>query len=397
MKILTVHNKYQHRGGEDAVVAAETRLLESQGHAVIHYERDNDELKGKSWIGALAIATETVWSFSNHTALREIMKTDRPDVAHFHNTFPLISPSAYYACAEAGVPVVQTLHNYRLLCPGAAFLRDGKVCEECLGRAVPWPGVLHGCYRGSRPATLATAAMLSVHRAMGTWQNKVNLYVALTEFARRQFIEGGLPADRIVVKSNFIANRPARQAFGGAYALFVGRLSAEKGTQLLPVAWHWLQTQTPLRIVGDGPLLKPLLKDIEREGLASRIEVMGRRASEEVGAIMAGARFLVMPSVWYEGFPMTVVEAYACGLPVIASRIGSLAEIVEDGVTGLHFNPGDAKDLATKVEWAWTHPEEMEEMGRAARREFEAKYMAERNYQTLMRIYATAAAMEAST
>jgi glycosyltransferase involved in cell wall biosynthesis len=396
MKILVVHNAYQQHGGEDIVVAAEPALLRDRGHEVISYRRSNDELKGRKGIGALGMAADTVWSFSSRTALREILENERPDVAHFHNTFPLISPSVYYACAEAGVPVVQTLHNYRLLCPGATFLRDGKVCEECLGRAVPWPGVVHGCYRGSRPATLATAAMLSLHRAMGTWQNKVNLYIALTEFAREKFIAGGLPGDRIVVKSNFVADRPVRQPCSGGYALFVGRLSTEKGPQLLLSAWKGIETRIPLRIVGDGALSKPLGEEVERNNLSSRIELMGRRTPEEVGRVVARARFLVMPSVWYEGFPMTVVEAYACGVPVIASRIGSLAEIVEDGRTGLHFTAGDAADLAAKVEWAWTHPKQMEEMGRAARREYEAKYTAERNYEALMRIYETARAKGAA-
>jgi len=387
MKILVAHNAYQQRGGEDTVVAAEPELLRARGHEVVSYRRSNDELAGRNGIRILALAAETVWSSLSYETVKNILKIERPDVAHFHNTFPLISPSTYYACAEAGVPVVQTLHNYRLLCPGATFLRDGKVCEECLGRAVPWPAVVHGCYRNSRPATLATAAMLSVHRAMGTWQKKVNLYIALTEFARKRFIEGGLPADRVVVKCNFIPNRPAPATTSRDYALFVGRLSEEKGPQLLPVAWQALRSRVPLRVVGDGPLMKTLCEEVKRYGLSSRIELKGRRPANEVAAAMTGARFLVMPSIWYEGFPMTVVEAYADGLPVIASRIGSLAEIVQDGVTGLHFNPGDAMDLAAKVEWAWTHPKEMEEMGRAARGEYEAKYTAERNYEALMRIY----------
>jgi glycosyltransferase involved in cell wall biosynthesis len=387
LRILVAHNEYQQHGGEDTVLASETRLLESHGHAVIRYRRDNAELKRRSGIGALAAAWETIWSFSSREALRKVLKAERPDVAHFHNTFPLISPSAYYACAEAGVPVVQSLHNYRLLCPGATLLRDGKVCEECLGRSVPWPGVLHGCYRGSRGATLATAAMLSAHRAMGTWQEKVTLYIVLTEFARKKFTEGGLPADRMIVKSNFVADHPIQRASSGNYALFVGRLSTEKGPQLLPVAWHSMLAQISLRIVGDGVLLKALSEEIGRKGLSSRIELMGRRPAGEIEAVMTGARFLIMPSVWYEGFPMTVVEAFACGLPVIASRIGSLAEIVEDGRTGLHFTPGDAVDLAAKVEWAWTHPAEMEEMGRAARREYETKYTPEINYARLMEIY----------
>ena len=395
MRILGIHNRYQQSGGEDAVFAAEARLLECHGHEMFLHTRSNDELRKQGLLAQVASGAGTIWSISSGRSIGELLCKHRPDVAHFHNTFPLISPSAYYACAEAGVPVVQTLHNYRLLCPGATFLRDGKVCEECLGRAVPWPSVVHGCYRDSRPATLATAAMLSVHRAMGTWQNKVTLYIALTEFSRKKFIEGGLPADRIVVKSNFIANRPAPASTSRDYALFVGRLSTEKGAQLFPVAWQALHTKASLQVVGDGPLLKPIREDVERNGLSPLIELMGRRTADEVAAAMAGARFLVMPSIWYEGFPMTVVEAYACGVPVIASRIGSLAEIVLDGVTGLHFNPGDAMDLAAKVEWAWTHPKEMEEMGRAARREYEAKYTAEQNYEMLMRIYKIACTKEA--
>ncbi|HYW66868.1 MAG TPA: glycosyltransferase [Candidatus Dormibacteraeota bacterium] len=395
MKILLVHNTYQHQGGEDVILREESRLLESHGHVVIHYERDNDELRGRSGLGALAAAGQTVWSFSSYGAVNEILKKEKPDLAHFHNTFPLISPSAYYACAKEGVPVVQTLHNYRLLCPAASMVRDGKVCESCLGRAIPWPGVVHACYRGSRPATLATAAMLAVHRALRTYREKVNVYIALSEFARGKFIEGGLPADRIVVKSNFVADRTTRQASRGDYALFVGRLSEEKGPQLLPTAWQAMKSQIPLRIVGDGPLWKPLREDIERDGLALRIELMGRRSPDEVASLIGGARVLIAPSICYETFGLTVVEAYSCGRPVIVSRIGALAEIVQDGVTGLHFEPGNAADLAAKVEWAWNHPDAMAEMGRAARREYEAKYTPEINYQILMRIYEQATAAEA--
>jgi glycosyltransferase involved in cell wall biosynthesis len=393
MKILTVHNTYQQRGGEDTVLAAETPLLESHGHVVIHYGRDNDEIEGKNGIGALAAAAETVWSFSSRTALRKILKTERPDVALFHNTFPLVSPSAYYACADAGVPVVQTLHNYRLLCPGSTFLRDGKVCELCLGRAMPWPSVLHGCYRESRPATLATAAMLSVHHALGTWRNKVGLYIALTEFARKKFIEGGLPAERIVVKPCFVNPDPGPRTGSGDTVLFLGRLSPEKGLRSLITAWEHLGGgaplriggNVPLRIAGDGPLREELEAEVERRGIAG-IKVLGRVPHTDISAEMKRARFLVFPSEWYEGLPLTITEAFACGVPVVASRIGSMIELVEDGRTGLHFNPNDPADMAAKVEWAWSHPKEMEEMGRAARREYETKYTPEINYMRLMEI-----------
>jgi glycosyltransferase involved in cell wall biosynthesis len=394
MKILVVHNVYQQRAGEEAVVGAEARLLEANEHAVVRYERNNDELQGRGALSGIGAAVETIWSSRSFREMAALIGKERPDVAHFHNTFPLISPSAYYACARARVPVVQTLHNYRLLCPAAKFRRDGKVCEACLGRNVAWPGVVHGCYRGSRPATAAAVAMLAVHRGMGSWQTKVDVYIALSEFARRKFIEGGLPADRIVVKPNFVAGDLAARTQPGGYVLFVGRLSEEKGPQLLLSAWRGMPAKIPLRIAGDGPLVEKLSREIG-ESSFSPIELVGRRTPDEVRALMQGARFLVFPSMWYEGFPMTIAEAFAGGLPVVASQLGSIAEIVQDGVTGLHFEPGNAADLAAKVEWAWNHPEELARMGRAARAEYEAKYQPSTNYETLMDIYRGAMARRA--
>lgn len=424
MRILLVHNTYQQRGGEDAVFAAERALLEGYGHEVVVYRRSNEELNGDGLLGSARAGLRTTWSRKSYREIRAVIEKEQPDVAHFHNTFPLISPAAYYACARARVPVVQTLHNYRLLCPGAAFVRDGRVCEECLGRGVAWPGVMHKCYRGSRGATTATATMLATHRALGTWQRKVDLYIALTEFARGKFIEGGLPAERIVVKPNFVAGDFAAKSGSGEYALFVGRLSEEKGPQLLVEAWRKLgrrrenyeekagssgerrprndsasvlegpvQGGIPLRIAGDGPVFEKLSGEAKAGGVAE-MKLLGRLSREEVRREMLGARFLVFPSIWYEGFPMTIAEAYACGVPVIASRLGSMAEIVRDGVTGLHFEAGSAADLAAKVMWAWSHPEEMTRMGRAARAEYEAKYTPERNYEMLMEIYRRAIAVK---
>jgi glycosyltransferase involved in cell wall biosynthesis len=386
MKILVVHNVYQQRAGEEAVVGAEVRLLEANGHAVVRYERHNDEFQGHGALGRIGAGIETIWSSRSFREVRELLRKERPDVAHFHNTFPLISPSAYYACAQAGVPVVQTLHNYRLLCPAAKFLRQGKICEACLGRNCAWPGVVHGCYRGSRGATAAVAAMLAMHRGMGSWQTKVDVYVALSAFARQKFIEGGLPAERIVVKPNFVASDPTPRTQTRSYVLFVGRLSEEKGPQLLLSAWRSMDTKVPLCIAGNGPLLEELSREARDCSLA-QIEFVGQRTADEVQGLMHGARFLVFPSIWYEGFPMTIVEAFAGGLPVIASKLGSMAEIVQGGVTGLHFEPGSAVDLAAKVEWAWNHPEELARMGRAARTEYEAKYQPSTNYEMLMDIY----------
>jgi len=296
--------------------------------------------------------------------------------------------------------VVQTLHNYRLLCPAAIFQRDGRVCEDCLGH-VPWRGVLHACYRDSRAATAAVALMLSVHRWLGTWSKMVDCYIALTEFARAKFIEGGLPAEKIVVKPNFVHPDPmavnhqssiANHKSPQGSALFVGRLSPEKGVRTLLAVWRRLGNRIPLRVVGDGPLRVELEAEAVRHGLSS-VCFHGWLAPERTIEVIKVARFLVFPSESYETFGRVAVEAFACAVPVIASRLGAMQEIVEDGRTGLHFTPGDADDLAAKVEWAWTHPDEMQEMGRAARAEYEFKYTAERNYPMLMEIYERAIAI----
>jgi glycosyltransferase involved in cell wall biosynthesis len=388
MKILIVHNIYQQRAGEEAVVRAESGLLQDHGHEVISYERCNDELHA---LNRLEAAAATIWSQRSFHDLTDLIGKQRPHIAHFHNTFPLVSPSAYYACTRAGVPVVQTLHNYRLVCPEAKFLREGNVCEACLGRKVAWPAMVHRCYRGSRAATAAAAAMLTVHHWAGSWQTKVDAYIALSEFARQKFIEGGLPADRIMVKPNFVASDRGARAQPDDYALFVGRLSEDKGPQLMLAAWRTLQTRIPLRIAGDGPLLEKLSREV-REMSSPHIELLGHLRPDQVRALMQRARFLVFPSLWYEGFPMTIVEAFSRGLPVVASGLGSMTEIVKHKVTGLHFEPGSAPDLAAKVEWAWSHPEELASMGLAARGEYEAKFQPSTNYDMLVNIYRCAIA-----
>jgi len=386
MKVLVIHNEYQQPGGEDAAADAESRQLLAHGHSVMRYGRHNDELLDVGPLGAIRKGIQTVWASKSYRELKNLLAQDKPDIAHFHNTFPLISPSAYYACAEAGVPVVQTLHNYRLICPGATFMRQGRVCESCLEKRSFLPGVVHRCYRTSFPQTAVLATMLAAHKAMGTWRSKVNLYIALSEFARRKFVQGGLPSPRVVVKPNFVHLDHGPKTNRGNYALFVGRLSAEKGLKVLLGAWRVLARRIPLYVVGDGPMGDELHAEIKQLNLPD-VTLVGGIASGEVPKWMHDARFLVCPSLSFEGFPMVIAEAYACGLPVIASRLGSLEEIVRDEQTGLHFSPGDPVDLAHKVEWAWTHEADISRISRTARAEFEQKYTAEQNYQNLMRIY----------
>jgi len=396
LTILVVHNAYQQRGGEDAVVAAETRILEEHGHHIVRYERSSNDLRDRNPLVLLSAGIESTWASQSAREMKALIAKEKPDVAHFHNIVPLISPAGYYACHAAGVPVVQTLHNYRLLCPAATFLHQGRVCEDCLGRSVAWPGVARGCYRRSRPATAALAMMAAVHRALATWQTRVDLYIALSHFSRRKFIEGGLPADRIVVKPNFAIADSSPKSGAGEYALFVGRLSEEKGLDLLLSAFRSMAMRVPLRIVGVGPLFKTLSREIAGRSL-SHVELIGHRTAEEVRGIMRGARFLIFPSTCFETFGLAIAEAFACGLPVIATRLGVMEEMIEDGATGLLFELGNAVDLATKVEWAWTHPEEMAVMGRASRAEYEAKYTPERNYRRMVEIYAGATRQAASS
>ena len=381
LRVLVAHNSYQMRGGEDAVVDAEVALLRSHGHAVTEYRRHNDELLDMRTLDA---AVDTLWSRKTSHDVAALMAEARPDVIHVHNTFPLISPSLYWAAHRHCVPVVQTLHNFRLLCPQAMFLRDGKVCEDCLGH-LPWRAVKHACYRESRAQSAALGSMLVMHRMLGTWQNKVARYIALNEFCRNKFVEGGLPADRIAVKPNFVdfevpLARP-RTGF-----LFVGRLSPEKGTDVLANAASQI-SGLQLRVAGTGPAEYAL------NGVPG-VERLGALAEARVREEMSGAIALVLPSIWYENFPRTLVEAFACGLPVIASRIGALAELVEDGVTGLLFTSGDAPDLASKIRWALASPDKMAEMGRTARARFEEKYTPERNYVQLLEIYRAIAGPE---
>jgi glycosyltransferase involved in cell wall biosynthesis len=382
LNILLIHNYYQQKpGGEDIVFEAERALLKRYGHEVITYVEDNARLEG---VNPLKVAVNAIWSREAQRNILKWIEQARPDVVHFHNTFLRISPAAYYTVKELGLSVVQTLHNYRLICPGALLMRDGKVCEDCLRKIAPWPGVVHGCWRNSRSGTMVVAAMLTFHNILKTWENKVDVYIALTEFARKKFVQGGLPEKKIVVKPNFVHPDPGNGEHKGNFALFVGRLSAEKGIRTMLSACRLLKS-VPLRIVGDGPLMAEVKAQIERERLA--IDVPGRLPREEVFSLMQQASFLVFPSESYEGFPMTIAEAFACGLPVLASRLGAMAELVEDGRTGLLFEPGNPDDLAEKVEWAWTHPEEIKRMGKEARKEFEEKYTAEKNYKMLMEIY----------
>jgi glycosyltransferase involved in cell wall biosynthesis len=381
---LQIHNRYQYSGGEDAVADAEKELLEDHGHAVIRYLRHNDEINGFSLANKAGLLFNTTWSWMAYRQVKDILQRERPDLAHFHNTLPLISPGAYYACKKLEVPVVQTLHNFRLLCPSALLYRDGNICEECLKHSLV-RSVQYGCYRGSRMQTMTVALMLAAHRRIGTWRRMVDTYVVLTNFSRNRFIGHGLPADKIFIKPN-LPKRPLEYSVSDKrYVLFLGRLSAEKGLCTLLKAWENLK-HIRLKIAGDGPL-NDKLKITVRENRLDNVEFLGYQSNSECSELLKNAGFVILPSECYEGFPMIAIEAFAAGKPLIATNLGAMAEMIDDGQTGLHFSPGDHQGLAAKVNWAWSHPHAMKSMGLAARKEYENKYTAEKNYAILLDIY----------
>ena len=386
VSVLLAHSYYRERGGEDVVFEDEAALLRAHGHRVEVLTRHNDDVRETTAPARLRLAAASVWSRTAQRDVAETLRRTGVDVAHFHNTLPLLSPSVYEACARAGVPVVQTLHNYRLSCVNGLFFRDGAPCEDCLGRRVAWPGVQHACYRGSRAQSAAVAASVAVNRTLGSY-GKVALFLALSEFARSKFVAAGLPADRVAVKPNFVAPDPgARPAdVTGDYLLFVGRLSREKGLLTLLDAAQRL-ADVPVLVVGDGPVRPQVEQAIADRGIGN-VQLLGRQPSAEVLRLMHGARVVVVPSESYETFGRTIIEAYACGVPVVASDIGALSELVSDGVTGRTFPPGDADGLTAALSALWRSPSDAAAMGRNGRKRYEADFTAARNYAALLQAY----------
>jgi glycosyltransferase involved in cell wall biosynthesis len=383
MRVLLIHNSYQYSGGEDRAVAADLALLASRGHETRLYKRSYEEIAKRGGLSRLSLATDALWSRTSYRAIRRTIQDWRPDVAHFHNIFPLVSPSAYDACRAEGVPVVQTLHNYRLLCAAGTLLRDGKVCELCVGR-VPFPAVRYRCYRGSRAQSVVMAATLGGHAALGTWSKKVDAYIALTEFGRRIFTRGGLPENRLFVRPNAVEMQEPGDYAGPRSAIYVGRLSPEKGIITLLDAWEQLP-EVPIKIVGDGPLMAQVRERVERR--LPNVEIIGEVPHYAVLEMIRAAGMLIFPSLCYESLGYAALEALSAGVPVVAGDIGAQAEVVSDGVSGLLFNPGDAKSLTAAVRRIAASDELATRLSRGARNAFLENYSIERSYERLLEVY----------
>jgi glycosyltransferase involved in cell wall biosynthesis len=384
VKILIVHNYYRQPGGEDESTKTEKRLLEADGHEVVEFTCHNDAMRA-----GLGSAARSLWNRESYGALRRLILREQPHVAHFHNTFYVVSPSAYWAAAAEGLPVVHTLHNYRLLCCNGLLFRDGRPCEECVGRRIPWPGVAHACYRESASASLAVSAVTTLHRSIGTWRDRIDVYVALSEFSRSKFISAGFPPAKVVVKPNCVHPDPGVGSGDGGFALFAGRLTTEKGVGTLLDAWELLGAEIPLRIVGDGPLAERVAAAARRPG----VEWIGWSSIADVYELMGRARCVVVPSEWYEPFARVVVEALAKGTPAVVSDAGAPAGLVSDGVTGFHFRTGDPVDLARAIRRAFAADLDVVAMRRRARQEYESKYTGAVNCEMLLAIYAQATAL----
>ncbi|MGA6161385.1 glycosyltransferase [Amycolatopsis magusensis] len=372
MKVLVVHNRYraEQPSGENNVVDQEVALLAGAGHEVGLFERRSDEIAGMSLPRKAALPLKVPWNRAVRAELARRLHDDRPDVVHLHNTFPLLSPSVLAACADAGVPVVATLHNYTQICAPGTLYRDGHVCTDCVGRA-PVPAVRHGCYRGSALATVPVAASLVLNRKR--WWSGVSRFFCISGAQREVLVSAGMPADRLVVKHNFVEDPGKTRTGAGEHVLFLGRITAEKGAGVLMAAWDRLGgTGLPLVIAGAGPM-----QDEVGRWAHGRADVsyLGLRSKQQCRDLIARANTVVAPSTWLETFGLVIVEAMAAGVPTVAAAHGAFRELVEDGVTGLLHEPGDPSSLADRLREATG--DRNREMGRAARLAYERDFTPE--------------------
>ena len=401
MKIIQVHNYYKQTGGEDVVVKAELELLQSKGNTVVTYYKNNEDICGL--VSKVQTAFKTLWNHAVYKEFVKLLQDERPDVVHCHNAFPLISPSIYWACSKENIPIVQTIHNYRLLCLNALLLLKDKsdkynICERCVKKSFKFPGIINRCYKNSFFGSLVLAKMLYIHKLIGTWNNKIDKYVVLTDFQKEKFIKAGLPNEKITVKPHFIKVLEAEKSFDdnyGDYAVYVGRLSKEKGCDIAIKAWKLLKEKSDsdlikLLIVGDGEEKENLEKLADNLGIQSSVLFLGKQPYTKVLSLLQNSKCLIMPSICYESFGLTIIEAFSCGCPVIASDSGNTASIIDNNQNGLLFSMGNHQDLYTKLNTLLTNNELSKRISTNAKKSFEQKYCEDTNYEQLIKIYDSA-------
>jgi glycosyltransferase involved in cell wall biosynthesis len=389
LRVLQVHNRYRSSSpsGENQVVDSEAAGLRLHGHTVEGFERLSDEIEDWGAPRRMLLAGRAVWSLETHTKLLSTLRESRPDVVHVHNTFPLLSPSVLSACYRERLPVVATLHNYRLVCPTGELFRDGAVCHDCIGR-LPVPAVRHGCYKGSSLATLPLAASAVVNRR--AWRERVSAYVCISEFQRDRLIPFGLPSNRVFVKTNLVKSAtPEPSSNRRAAVVFVGRLAETKGILVLMKAWDIYSASSAgeglrLVIAGAGPLEEAVAAWARGR---SDVDFLGMLSNKECEVLLKGARAAVIPSEWEEPFGLVALEAMGAGLPVIASDHGAFPELIVDQEEGRLFAPGDAAALAMVFDDVETAPERYERYGRNARRAYETRFSPDLNVTKLLSIY----------
>jgi glycosyltransferase involved in cell wall biosynthesis len=377
MRILFLHNRYIYRGGEDESREQEISMLRSRGEEVIEYVLDNAEIRSENLI---TVGLQSIWNPKEFDSVKQLIRSKRPDIMKVDNFFPRLSPSIFLAAKEMGIPTALSVRNYRLVCPSANLFRDGHVCTTCVGSKVALAAVHHRCYRKSYLQSAAVVASNVYAHLRGVWADSVDRFIAVSSFVKQQLVAGGFPEDRIIVKPNFISDTGVGDGSGG-YGLYVGRLTEEKGVRSLLKAWKNVPQPVRLKLIGDGPLESIVREASEAD---SRIEYLGRKSLSDVCEYLGNAAFLIFPSEWYEPFGRTIVEAYSKGTPVIAAATPPMQAMVEDGVTGLLYRPGDSEELASVVSSLTSDQDRLRSLRLQARARYLALYTEEQNYQQLM-------------
>jgi glycosyltransferase involved in cell wall biosynthesis len=383
VKILLIHNFYQQFGGEDAAALADKALLESHYEDVLFYTRDNSEIHDFTWVNKLLFPAQVFYSRRTKRDLQKIVKERRPNIALIHNFFPLVSPSVYHFLHSRGIPIIQVIHDFRFFCPNGWFFTQGQICERCkAGNYLN--AVRFRCYRDSYLSSTLAASSIGLNRRRGMLE-KITAFICLTDFLKQKLLEGGIPEEKIFIRPHFMDTSAVAPCYRkGEYALYLGRISPEKGIWTMVRAFQRLK-RVRLKIAGTGPMEAALGRYV-KENAVENVELVGFKSGADKWKLLADSLFVVAPSECYETFGLAVLEAYAAGKPVVASNLGSLPYVVEDGKSGVLFEPGNVEDLIEKVNGLLANPSSIASMGSHARGLAEMKYSPGQSYRTLLDI-----------